>query len=61
MATLESRGLISRIYVGEHLTLTRDSFKFIFFHYKSIGANDPWGVASLDPRGLSGRIYVGDH
>ena len=32
-----------------------------FYHYKSVGANDPWGVASLDPRGLIGRIYIGDH
>ena len=34
---------------------------FCFSHYKSMGANDPWGVASLGPRGLIGRIYVGDH
>ena len=32
-----------------------------FSHYKSMGANDPQGVASLDPRGLICRIYVGDH
>ena len=32
-----------------------------FSHYKSIGDNDLWGVASLGPRGLIGRIYVGDH
>ena len=32
-----------------------------FSHYKSIGANDPRGVASLDPRCLTGKIYVGDH
>ena len=31
-----------------------------FFHYKSMGAYDPWGVASLDPWGLIGRIYVGN-
>ena len=31
-----------------------------FSLYKSIGANDPRGVASLDPRGMIGRIYVGD-
>ena len=37
------------------------SEKNIFSHYKSMGANDPQGVASLDPRGLIGRIYVGDH
>ena len=30
-------------------------------HYKSMGANDPQGMASLGPRGLIGRIYVGDH
>ena len=32
-----------------------------FSHYKSMGANDPWDVASLGTRGLIGRIYVGDH
>ena len=32
-----------------------------FSHYKSMGANDPWGVVNLDPRGMVGRIYVGDH
>ena len=26
-----------------------------FSHYKSMGANDPWGVASLDPRGMVGN------
>ena len=34
---------------------------FIFFHYKSMGANDLWGVASLNPRSLVGRIFVGKH
>ena len=35
---------------------------FFVFHYKSMEANDPSGMASLDmPRGLIGRIYVGDH
>ena len=29
-----------------------------FSHYKSMGANDPRGMASLGPRGLIGRIYV---
>ena len=32
-----------------------------FSHYKSMGANDPRGLANLDPRGLIGRIYVEDH
>ena len=32
---------------------------FLSFYYKSMGANEPWGVASLDPRGMVGRIYEG--
>ena len=32
-----------------------------FSHYKSMGVNDPQGVANLDPRFLLGRFYVGDH
>ena len=32
-----------------------------FSHYKSMGDNDPWGMASLDLRGLIGSIYVGDY
>ena len=32
-----------------------------FSHYKSIEANDTWGMDSLDSRGFIGRIYVGDH
>ena len=31
----------------------------LFSNYKSMGTNDPQGMASLDPRGLIGRIYVG--
>ena len=33
---------------------------FCFSHYKSMGANDPQGVATVGPRGMIGRIYVGD-
>ena len=72
MASLEPSVLIGRIYVGDHSTLLHTKYlscgphgfreDFLsFFHYKSMGANDPRGVASLDPRGLFGRIYVGDH
>ena len=71
MANLDPRGLIGRIYVGDHNTLLHTKYissgphgireEDFFSHYKSIGANDPLGVASLDPRGLIGRIYVGDH
>ena len=32
-----------------------------FSHYKSMGATDPWGVASLGLRGLIGKIYIGYH
>ena len=41
--------------------LSEKKICFSFSHYKSMGANDPQGMASLDPRGLIGRIYVGDH
>ena len=59
MPSLDPRGLIGRIYVGDHYTLLLT--KLSFSHYKSIGANDPRDVASLGLRGLIGRIYVGDH
>ena len=73
VASLDPRGLIGRIYVGDHLTLLhikyiscgphgfRDEDFLSFMHYKSMGANDARRVASLDSRGLIGRIYVGDH
>ena len=75
MASLDPRGLIGRINVGDHYTLQHTKYKscgphgfrqedflsFFFPHYKSMGANDPRGMVSLDPRGLIGRIYVGDH
>ena len=73
MASLGPRGLIGRIYVVDHKTLLyakyvscdphgfREEDFLSVSHCKSVGANDPWGLASLDPRGLIGRIYVGDH
>ena len=73
MASLGPRGLIARIYVGDHKTLLHNKYTgcgphgfreedfLSFSHYKSMGANDPQGMASLDPRGLIGRISVGDH
>ena len=56
MASLDLRGFIGRIYVGDDLTLLHTKyiscrphvFKF-FSNYKSMGANDPSGVANLDP------------
>ena len=71
MANLDPRGLIGRIYVGEdHYTLLQTKYisstphcfrEEDFSHYKSMGANDPRGMASLGPRGLIGRIFVGDY
>ena len=39
----------------------REDFFLSFPHYKSIKANDPWGMTDLVPRCMVGRIYVGDH
>ena len=73
VASLDPKGLIGRIYVGDHKTLLhtkyissgpygfREEDFLSFSHYKSTGANDPRAVASLGLRGLIGRIYVGDH
>ena len=71
VASLELRGLIGRIYVGDHYTLLHTQYincgpngfreEDFLSHYKCIGANDPRGVASLDLNGLNGRIYVVDH
>ena len=73
MASLDPWGLIGTIYVGGHYTLLytkyissgthsfrKEDFES-FCHYKSMGANEPRGVASLGPKGLIGRISVGDH
>ena len=72
MANLEPKGLIGRIYVGDHKNLLHTKYiscgphgfreDFLSFSkYKSMGANDPWGVAILGPRASIDRIYVGDH
>ena len=39
----------------------REDFFLVFSHYKSMGDNEPHGVANLYPRGMVDRIYVGDH
>ena len=73
VASLDCMGLTGRIYVRDHYTLLhtkyiscgphgfREEDFLSFSHFKSMGAKDPWGMASLDPRDLIGRIYVGDH
>ena len=66
--------MIGRIYVGAHLMLLHTKYlssgpyefqqrRFLIFfsHYKSMGANEPRGLANLDPRGMTGKIYIGDH
>ena len=71
VASLEPRGLIDRIYVGDHNILLHTQYMscgphgfreedFLVFPIMSMGAYDSWGMASLDPRGMVGRIYVGD-
>ena len=70
MANLDPRGMVGRIYVGDHLTsqsVSSGSYGFRedfwkFFSYSALYKHmTPWGVASLDPRCLIGRINVGDH
>ena len=73
VASLEPKALTGRIYVGDDQTLLHTKYiscgphgfreiDFLSFsNFKSMGANDPWGMASLDHKGLIGRIYIGDH
>ena len=73
VSNLDPRGMIGRIYVGDHKTLLhtkylssgpygfREEDFLSFSHYKFMGANEPWSVTNLDPRGMIGGIYVGDH
>ena len=58
IASLDPRGLIGRIYIGDHYTLLHTTYissgshgfreeDFLSFsHYKSMGANNPRGMAS---------------
>ena len=68
VANLDPRGMVGRIYVGEHQTLLhtksvssgprgfREDF-WKFFSYTVLYKHmTPWDVASLDPRDLIGRI-----
>ena len=73
VATLDPRGMIVRIYVGEHYALQhakylsrgpqyfRGQYFLKFPHDKSMGARDHHSVANLDTRDILGRVYVGDH
>ena len=73
VANLDPRGIVGRVYVGDHLTLLHTKYLssgpygfgkenfWSFSLYKPKGANEHRGMASLDQRVLAGRIYVGDH
>ena len=64
MASLDPRVLICRIYVGDHKTLLhtkyiscgahgfREEDFLSFSHYKSLGDNDPRGMAGYGPKML---------
>ena len=60
MASLDPRGMVGRIYVGDHYTLLHTKYissgphgfrEDFFFHYKSMGANDPLGHGQFGPQG----------
>ena len=60
--------MVGRIYEGDYLMLLntkylssgphgfREEDLLSFSNYKSVGANEPRGVANLDPRCMVGRI-----
>ena len=63
VANLDPRGMVGRIYAGDHLTLLHTKYlssgpygfreeNFLSFsHFKSIGVNEPWGVGKFGPKG----------
>ena len=61
MANWDPRGMVGRIYVGDHLTLLTTKYLSSGLPIITLRANEPRVVANLDPRGMVGRIYVGDH
>ena len=47
------------IQVAQRATIAHLRANFTFSYCKSMGDDDPRGLANLDPRGMIGRIYVG--
>ena len=45
--------------VAQRATIANLRPNFTFSYCKSMGDDDPRGLANLDPRGMIGRIYVG--
>ena len=71
---MDPKDTVCRIYKDDHYTLLNTKFEssgpcgfgeedcfLCFSHCKSIGANDPRGVAIFDPMGMVGGIYKEDH
>ena len=74
MANLNLRGMIGRIYIGDHQTnyilnllalglmVSKKKIFLMLFSYIALYKHmTPWGVANLEPKGLISRMYVGDH
>ena len=47
--------------VAQRATIAHLRVNFTFSYCKSMGDDDPRGLANLNPRGMIGRIYVGYH
>ena len=47
--------------VAQRATIAHLRANLAFSYCKSLGDDDPQGLANLDPRGMIGRIYVGYH
>ena len=47
--------------VAQRASIAHLRANFTFCYCKSMGDDNPWGLAYLDPRGMIGRIYVGYH
>ena len=47
--------------VSKRATIAQLRANFMFSSCKSMGDDDPRGLANLDPRGMIGRINVGYH
>ena len=57
VANLHPKGMVGSIYVGDHLLLLHTKYLSLgpygfnedFFHYKSMGANEPRGHGQFGP------------
>ena len=72
MASLGPRGLIGRIYAGDHYTLLptkyiscghgfREEDFLTFSHYKSMGVHNPMGRGQFGPQGLDWQDVCRDY